>query len=85
MEHLEKSKAVIWVNSLDSNLVAMEDQLIKIRENHDLLEEEKFREMEQIITVRVDSMHTAISLRRDSLNYIYKYHTPADINDEERK
>ncbi len=85
MEHLEKNRAVIWVNSLDSNLMVVEDRLIKIREKHGLLEEEKFREMEQIIAVTVDSIHTAISIRMDSLNYIHRYHTPEDKKVKQRE
>ena len=73
MKILEKNKSVVWVKSLDSNIVMMREQLIQIRSDENLLEQEKLNEIKEVLVVAIDSLHSVISIKMDSIKYKYEY------------
>jgi hypothetical protein len=73
MKILENNKSVIWVKSLDSNIVMMREQLIQIRGDENLLEQEKLSEIKEVLVVAIDSLHSVISIKMDSIKYKYEY------------
>ena len=73
MKILEKNKSVVWVKSLDSNIVVMREKLIHIRGDENLLEQEKLNEIREVLVVEIDSLHSVISIKMDSIKYKYEY------------
>ena len=70
---LEKNESVVWVKSLDSNMVIMREQLIQIRSDENLPEQEKLNEIKEVLVVAIDSLHSVISIKMDSIKYKYEY------------
>ena len=70
---LEKNKSVVWVKSLDSNMVQMRKHLIQIRRDEKLPEQDKLRGIKEVLVIAIDSLHSLISIQMDSIKYKYDY------------
>jgi len=74
LENLKNNEALIFLETLDSSMVPMNEQIVRIRTNERLPDPEKVREIRSVLVIKVDSIQTAISIRMDSIEMNYQYH-----------
>ena len=80
LRELENENSLVWIKELDNALLKRKADIIKIRLDSTRIDAEKKIELIQTISFKVDSLHTVLTYKIDSLDFQGEHKLKVDMD-----